>query len=136
METAVEKMRDYAGWPTGSKEHLQLRDFEVTFYECVKDHVKAEHQGMTSSSDRLEEAFWIGGFEMLLFDFSAGGDQGLTLMNLATDNTNSALINFLKSTCKFLGSAMSSRSDSGCARHLLSHQQRRLGVFPLPPHWN
>ena len=57
METAVEKMRDYAGWPTGSKEHLQLRDFEVTFYECVKDHVKAEHQGMTSSSDRLEEAF-------------------------------------------------------------------------------
>ena len=46
VETAIEKMRDYAGWATGSKEHLQLMDFEVTFYECVRDHVKAEYQGM------------------------------------------------------------------------------------------
>ena len=45
VENAIEKMREYAGWEVDSKEHQQLRDFERTFYECVRDHVKAEYQG-------------------------------------------------------------------------------------------
>jgi|ERR1711951_21543 len=61
VENAIEKMREYAGWEVDSKEHQQLRDFERTFYECVRDHVKAEYQAEEGSAEDAmvswEEAF-------------------------------------------------------------------------------
>jgi len=61
IEAFIEKLRNYAGWDKGSKQHLQLRDIELTFYECIKDQIKAEYQAEEGPPEEAliswEEAF-------------------------------------------------------------------------------
>ena len=45
IESFTEKLRSYSGWSKDSKEYLELVDVNSTFYECLRDQVKAEFQG-------------------------------------------------------------------------------------------
>ena len=46
IEAFIEKLRAFAGYEKGSKLHDQMRDVEMTFYECVQDQIKAEYQAV------------------------------------------------------------------------------------------
>ena len=45
IEAFTEKLRSFAGWNKDSKEHRELIDVNSTFYECIRDQVRAEFQG-------------------------------------------------------------------------------------------
>jgi len=61
IEAFIEKLRSYAGWEKGGKKHDYLRDIEKTFFECIKDQLKAEYQAEEGSPEDAmiswEEAF-------------------------------------------------------------------------------
>ena len=41
----TEKLRLYTGWEKDSEQYVELVDVNTTFYECIRDQVKAEWQG-------------------------------------------------------------------------------------------
>ena len=45
FDAFTEKLRAYTGWKKDSPQYLALIDVNETFYECLKDQVKAEWQG-------------------------------------------------------------------------------------------
>ena len=45
IEAFTEKLRKFSGWSKESKEYLELNDVNSTFYECLRDQVRAEFQG-------------------------------------------------------------------------------------------
>jgi len=61
IEAFIEKLRNYAGWEKNSRQHFYLRDIEKTFFECIKDQLKAEYQAEEVSEEEAkvswEEAF-------------------------------------------------------------------------------
>lgn len=60
IEAFIEKLRSFAGWEKGGKNHSQLIDLEKTFYECIQDQIKAEYLAEEKPGEELlswEEAF-------------------------------------------------------------------------------
>jgi len=61
IEAFTEKLRKFSGWSKDSKEYLELNDVNSTFYECLRDQVRAEFQATdTSDAEAMipwEEAF-------------------------------------------------------------------------------
>merc|ERR1712179_182736 len=62
IESFTEKLRSYSGWSKDSKEYLELVDVNSTFYECLRDQVKAEFQA-TDTSDAEAMLPWKDAFE-------------------------------------------------------------------------
>ena len=46
-----ERMTKYTGWAKDSEQYRKMIDILETFYECVKDQVKAEYLSKYNSSD-------------------------------------------------------------------------------------
>jgi len=61
FDAFTEKLRAYTGWKKDSPQYLALIDVNETFYECLKDQVKAEWQAATTTDEEAmiswEDAF-------------------------------------------------------------------------------
>lgn len=62
IEAFTEKLRSFSGWSKDSKEYLELVDVNSTFYECLRDQVKAEFQA-TDTSDAEAMIPWEDAFQ-------------------------------------------------------------------------
>merc|ERR1711936_348011 len=61
FDAFTEKLRAYTGWKKDSQQYLALIDVDETFYECLKDQVKAEWQAQSTTDEEAmiswEDAF-------------------------------------------------------------------------------
>jgi len=62
IEAFTEKLRSFCGWKKGSKEYNELTDVNSTFYECLRDQVRAEFQA-TDVSDVEAMIPWEDAFK-------------------------------------------------------------------------